>query len=140
MSKPDLKRRDFLKLGTQGLLTLSGLLGLGGLLRYLGYQSDPAAPRRISLGMASDFPLGTRQVVTNGQALLIHDTQGLRALSLVCTHLGCLVQTEGQDFACPCHGSLYAQDGSILRGPANQPLHWLRLEETESGELFLVRE
>ena len=140
MSEQRFKRRDFLKLGTRGLLALSGLLGLGGLLRYLSFQSEPAQPRQIPLGAATDYPPGTRSVVADGQALLIHDENGLRAISLVCTHLGCLVQEEGEGFACPCHGSLYAADGTLLRGPATQALHELRVEQSESGELLLIRD
>jgi Rieske Fe-S protein len=139
MHEKPVKRRDFLKLGTQGLLTLSGVLGLGGLLRYLSFQADPPAPNQISLGMAADFPPGTRQVVANGQVLLIHDDEELRALSLVCTHLGCLVQVEGEGFACPCHGSLYAADGAVQRGPATEALPLLRVEQTETGELLLIK-
>jgi cytochrome b6-f complex iron-sulfur subunit len=140
MHKPPVERCDFLKLGTQGLLALSGVLGLGGLLRYLGFQADPPAASQVSLGMAADFPPGTRQVVANGQALLIHDEKGLRALSLVCTHLGCLVEANDTGFACPCHGSLYAADGAVVRGPASQPLTWLHVEETGDGELLLIKE
>jgi nitrite reductase/ring-hydroxylating ferredoxin subunit len=140
MGEQRLKRRDFLKLGTQGLLTVSGMLGLGGLLRYLSFQTEPAPRREIPLGAAADYPPGTRRVVADGQALLIHDEQGLRAISLVCTHLGCLVQVEGDGFTCPCHGSMYAADGALLRGPATQALHALRIEETENGELLLVKE
>ena len=61
------------------LLALSGILGLGGLLRYLSYQSEPAQPQEIPLGAATDYPIGTREVVAEGQALLIHDKQSLRA-------------------------------------------------------------
>jgi len=140
MGQQRLKRRDFLKLGTQGLLALSGMLGLGGLLRYLSFQSEPAQPREIPLGAATDYPLGTRKVVAEGQALLIHDEKGLLAISLVCTHLGCLVQAEGNGFTCPCHGSMYAADGAVVRGPATQALPELRLEQTENGELLLIKE
>lgn len=41
-----------------------------------------------------------------------------------CTHLGCTFpwnETANQ-FQCPCHGSRYAPDGSVERGPANRPL------------------
>jgi hypothetical protein len=36
-----LSRRDFLRLSANGLISLAGLLGLGGLVRYFSYQSDP---------------------------------------------------------------------------------------------------
>jgi len=45
---------------------------------------------------------------------------GIGVLSAVCPHLGCEVPwnaAEGR-FVCPCHGSQFAPDGSLLQGPA----------------------
>ena len=46
-------------------------------------------------------------------------------LSARCTHQGCAVATFNSSFAscmCPCHGSRFALDGSLLAGPATLPL------------------
>lgn len=46
-----------------------------------------------------------------------------------CTHLGCTFpwnSIEGQ-FQCPCHGSRFAEDGSVIRGPANRALKLVRI-------------
>ena len=42
----------------------------------------------------------------------------------VCTHLGCVVPWSevDQKFECPCHGSQYDPEGSVVRGPAPLPL------------------
>ena len=48
----------------------------------------------------------------------------LAALWHICTHGACEVafSAEHQHVECPCHGSRFALDGAILRGPASQPL------------------
>jgi len=53
----------------------------------------------------------------------ISDSQVV-ALSAICTHAGCSMDyTAGQKVLdCPCHGSQFATDGSVLRGPAARPL------------------
>lgn len=51
------------------------------------------------------------------------------ALSLTCTHLGCRVRPASSGgFACPCHGSRFAADGSLTAGPARAPLALASLE------------
>ena len=44
--------------------------------------------------------------------------------SAVCTHVGCIVHWNGLEecWDCPCHGSQFAVDGSVLNGPAVRPL------------------
>jgi cytochrome b6-f complex iron-sulfur subunit len=44
------------------------------------------------------------------------------AVSPICTHRGCTVETEGAVLVCPCHGSTYSRTGTVLRGPAERPL------------------
>jgi glycine/D-amino acid oxidase-like deaminating enzyme/nitrite reductase/ring-hydroxylating ferredoxin subunit len=44
----------------------------------------------------------------------------LHAVSTRCTHLGCQVNWNSAErsWDCPCHGSRFAPDGSVLQGPA----------------------
>ena len=61
-----LPRRDFLKLATDLLFGLAGLLGLGGLARYFSYQPDPGAQTAFDLGDPSAYPPGSRTLRTLG--------------------------------------------------------------------------
>ena len=52
------------------------------------------------------------------------DDGRLHVRSAVCTHLGCIVHWNGLErvWDCPCHGSQFAPDGTVLSGPATEPL------------------
>jgi glycine/D-amino acid oxidase-like deaminating enzyme/nitrite reductase/ring-hydroxylating ferredoxin subunit len=52
------------------------------------------------------------------------DTGELHVMSPRCTHLGCIVGWNGADrmWECPCHGSCFAGDGTLLEGPATVDL------------------
>ncbi len=126
MSNPS--RRDFLKLATTGLLSAAGLMGLGGLFRFLDYESDPPAKKVIDVGSTALYPMGTRTVLPDIPAVLVSSDTGFTALSLVCTHLGCTVESTGDGFRCPCHGSRYSEQGQVERGPARQNLRQLQVE------------
>ncbi len=133
----NISRRDFLKLFTNSLLTLTGLLGIGGLIRYLSYQFDPTPPTEFDVGPASNYRLNSRTVVAYIPAIIIHDKNGLRALSLTCSHLGCTIEQTNFGFQCPCHSSRYDLDGVVLKGPATTNLRKLRLAETADGNLHI---
>ncbi|MER9947697.1 FAD-dependent oxidoreductase [Mesorhizobium sp. M0047] len=48
----------------------------------------------------------------------------LHRRSATCTHLGCIVHWNSteQCWDCPCHGSQFAPDGTVLNGPATRSL------------------
>jgi cytochrome b6-f complex iron-sulfur subunit len=133
----NLSRRSFMDLVVKTSLAGSTLMGLGILIRYFGFQSEASPPSQYDLGTASDYPLGSRITVPSAQALIIHDNQGYSAISLVCPHLGCVVNVIGDGFACPCHGSRYYSDGSLRNGPASHQLTVLRVEVNAEGHLIL---
>ena len=135
LTKPS--RRDFLKLATTGALSAAGLLGLGGVLRFLNYESDPPRNTIVDAGSTSQYPAGSRTVLPQIPALLIAKQNGFAALSLTCTHLGCTVEQDGTGFRCPCHGSRYDGQGNVERGPARQSLRQLRVELSSQGHVLV---
>ncbi len=48
----------------------------------------------------------------------------LVAMSIICTHLGCIPNWQENDrkFKCPCHGSGFTEEGVNFEGPAPRPL------------------
>lgn len=59
-----------------------------------------------------------------------HPDGQLEEHSATCTHVGCIVQWNSTEHCwdCPCHGSQFAVDGSVLNGPAVRPLDAIQVE------------
>lgn len=145
-------RRAFLGWWLGGLLaatiaTVAAPLGV-----YLFPPRDPRQMKqtiRVALNMALgslkeggasrfDAPAGTAFIMADGGennaagdptfgGFLTRDRGQLRAFAITCPHLGCSYnfdQGKGH-FVCPCHGSEFALDGSVLHGPATAPLSHL---------------
>ncbi len=57
--------------------------------------------------------------------MFVRDTEEtIVAVDSVCTHKQCTVEydTESKKIVCPCHGSKYRLDGTVLSPPAEKPL------------------
>ena len=70
-----------------------------------------------------------------GGFLVKDDSGKVRCLAMNCSHLGCsiAVNTNAKSFDCPCHGSRFHFDGTVLHGPAAYPLSDLKWEQ-DSGD------
>jgi glycine/D-amino acid oxidase-like deaminating enzyme/nitrite reductase/ring-hydroxylating ferredoxin subunit len=81
---------------------------------------------------AQEIEAGTGAVVKHGSERLAvyRDQDGTaHALSSVCTHMGCQVAFNSieRSWDCPCHGSRFDIDGTVLDGPATKPLEKRKL-------------
>jgi cytochrome b6-f complex iron-sulfur subunit len=132
-----LSRHDFLKLFINFLLGITGLLGLGGLMRFFSFKPYPDQPTEFDIGDKDSYPVGSRTLLLHIPAVIYNRNGELLAYSLTCTHLGCTVEEDGETFSCPCHGSRYDRNGNVLSGPAQNPLNALRLEILEDNTLKL---
>ena len=68
---------------------------------------------------------------------IVRDREGIYAVSLICTHLGCIVSKTNKGYACPCHGSKFDEQGSVTGGPAPKGLNWLEVSQLPSGKLIV---
>ena len=64
--------------------------------------------------------------------------QEVKAISTVCTHLGCTVfwQKDRQEFFCPCHNGRFDKNGIVLEGPPPAPLDLYKVE-IEGNNVFV---
>ena len=54
---------------------------------------------------------------------VVRTNSGFSSVSAICTHTGCVIEWNGTTkFECPCHGSQFGSDGTVMRGPAGRPL------------------
>jgi glycine/D-amino acid oxidase-like deaminating enzyme/nitrite reductase/ring-hydroxylating ferredoxin subunit len=75
----------------------------------------------------AEVPAGEARVVGSRRdktGVYRDDEGGVHAVSLRCTHLGCLLRFNSAErsWDCPCHGSRFDVDGGVLEGPAVKPL------------------
>lgn len=71
----------------------------------------------------ADLPAGEGGLISIGLkkiAVYRDYNNTLKAFSAVCPHLGCIIQWNNTEktFDCPCHGSRFTTDGTVINGPA----------------------
>ncbi len=127
-----LSRRLFLQLS----FGASGLLTLGGLIHYLGYQSETSsAQTTFTLDQPLIYSIGSATHIAPARAWLFRDDKGLYAISMTCPHLGCTVERRESDYLCPCHGSRFLHTGNVVNGPADRGLNYFKLTLTADGKV-----
>jgi glycine/D-amino acid oxidase-like deaminating enzyme/nitrite reductase/ring-hydroxylating ferredoxin subunit len=84
-------------------------------------------PGKADAGDYSEIKNGEGAVIDNkGKKIAAHrDESGkLHLCSAVCTHMACIVNWNNAEksWDCPCHGSRFKPDGTVMEGPAYEPL------------------
>jgi len=145
--------------GTGGQPSIDASAGAGGACGGGGASSGGTnddlcqSPAGVfAVGTPADYAaLGLHKVMNLASNVLIgHDPGGLYALSSLCTHMCCDLNgaQEGMEIGVPdtnagvpvlrclCHGSEFAYDGSLVRGPASEPLAPYELKLGCDGVLY----
>ena len=112
-----LSRREFLARGAGG----------AALVALAACVPGPTVPtsRHLVITVASFSGLATV-----GKLVKVGDSHAAKrtgattfvAYSMFCTHAGCETFINGQQFDCPCHGSVFSSTGAVVQGPASRPL------------------
>ena len=135
--KEKVTRRDFLGLMAFGSFSAVIVMSLIGLLKFMKPALLPDVPKTFKIGRLEDIPVGTIKIYPEKKVMVSRDPEGVAAMSLICTHLGCVVKWRGNDFFCPCHGSLFNSKGIVLIGPAPKGLPWFEVSSHPSGKLVV---
>ena len=155
--KRKLSRRDVLVRGTGlGMGAVGVMLSIPAIgfllsplfskqrLSWVTVGSIENVPLNVPTPMVANIPVGTGYASTPVRRIVyvVRQSDGSTlALSNICTHMQCDVHwdpTLGR-FLCPCHGGLYAIDGTNVGGPPPQPLpQWThRFAYDENGNRVL---
>ncbi len=129
-------RRDVLGLVSLGWAAAALLFAAVGMLRLprAAVLSSPTKKFRVTL--PETLAAGEPYIPPGRSVAVFQDAEGAWAVSTVCTHLGCIVRAGTAGFECPCHGSRFAPDGSVTKGPAPRGLPWLAVRR--SGDALIV--
>lgn len=158
-------RRTFIGWWIASLLTSTVVVGLAPILVYLwpappkGQKKTPIKVAlskpvsELSAGDAVKFDAPTSPnsafVMADGGGdnapgdlafggFVVKDLDGkVSVLAINCSHLGCSValNPDAKTFDCPCHGSRFHLDGTVLHGPAANPLSHLTWKETDPATI-----
>jgi len=124
-------RRDFLGLSSLVTAAAALLFATVGMLRLPKAAVLPVPARKFKVSLPETLASGAAYQPPGRNVAVVRDADGVYAVSLVCTHLGCIVKPSATGFDCPCHGSRFAHDGSVTHGPAPTPLHWVEVTGAE---------
>jgi cytochrome b6-f complex iron-sulfur subunit len=134
-----ISRRNFIQLGIAAV----GAAWAGTLVQSRVFPAsstgEEATPVRIPL---AELPVGSTKIISYGgvQTIVLRTQESIKAFSMVCTHLGCLVQwrADGREFYCPCHDGRFDQFGEVIAGPPPVPLEQFPVQV--DGETVIVGE
>ena len=130
-------RRDFLGLAGLWSAAIAIFGSVVGMAQLPKPRVLPEASGTVKVGPATAYPSGTVKVFADQRIRVISTSSGVAAISLICTHLGCVVSESADGFNCPCHGSKFDHDGHVLGGPAPRSLHWLPISRAADGSLLV---
>ena len=150
-----------------GLLTATVVIGLAPILVYL-WPAPPKGQKKGPITIALDKPIDQfaegeavkiQAPTSPNSAFIMADGGGDNAagdlafggfvvknqgkvdvFAINCSHLGCSIalNASAPSFDCPCHGSRFHLDGTVLHGPAADPLAHLTWKQGDDPKTIQV--
>lgn len=138
-SEPDdVSRRGFFQL-TLGWLAgaLAVAASATGAVRFLVPNVLFEPSQIFKAGKPDDFADGSVTFLEDERVFLVRQGNTYRCLSAICTHLGCTVNRADHGYHCPCHGSVFDEQGNVKGGPAPRGLAWFDVSLSKDNRLVV---
>jgi cytochrome b6-f complex iron-sulfur subunit len=132
-------RRNFLNGIAGAALSLAAVGAAAVTVEYLAPNVLFEPPTSFRIGPPENYPPNSVTLILEQHVYVVRVPAGFRALSAICTHLGCITRWNPDIdlIACPCHGSRFNMDGSVVRGPAPRPLPHFAMRLMPDGDLMI---
>ncbi len=137
LPEPRVQRRTFLSLSLgwcSAIFAAAASAAAAGRFLVPNVLYEPSS--RFKALKPDDYPEGPT-FLPDLRVFLFRKGNSFRAASAVCTHLGCTVNLAANGFHCPCHGSVFGQNGTVISGPAPSALPWFELTLSRDGHLVI---
>jgi cytochrome b6-f complex iron-sulfur subunit len=138
LSHTEVPRRSFLRL-TLGWLSagFAAFASAAASVRFLipNVLFEPSL--RFKAGKPDDYASDSVTFLEEERVFLVRQGNTFRCLSAICTHLGCTVNRAEHGYHCPCHGSVFDEQGAVKSGPAPRGLEWFPVMLTKDSRLLV---
>ena len=114
-------------IGAGGVALIAALRGI--------FPPFTRANKICTIGRLYDFQIDTYTLLSKQRVFVLRDHEGVKAMSAECTHLGCLLDQTDNGFQCPCHGSRFDEQGTVISGPAPRSLACFKVDLAPDGQL-----
>jgi cytochrome b6-f complex iron-sulfur subunit len=136
--KDGVSRRGFFQLSLGWIAgSLAAAATAAAVVRFLVPNVLFEPGQRFKAGTPDDYPDGSITFLEDERVFLVRRGNSFRCLSAVCTHLGCTVNRAAKGYHCPCHGSVFNEEGAVEGGPAPRALTWFLVTLSKDNRLLV---
>ena len=134
----NVSRRGFLQLSLGWVAGgFAVFASAAGALRFLIPNVLFEPSQKFKAGKPDDYADGSVVFIEDQRVFVVRKGNSFRCLSAVCTHLGCTVNRSEQGYHCPCHGSVFDDQGTVKGGPAPRGLEWFQVTLSKDSHLIV---
>jgi cytochrome b6-f complex iron-sulfur subunit len=135
---PDVSRRGFFQLALGWLSSGFAIAAAAaGAIRFMVPNVLFEPSLRFKAGKPDDYPDSSVTFMEDERVFLVRKGNTFRCMSALCTHLGCTVNRAQQGYHCPCHGSVFDEQGNVKGGPAPRALEWFQVSLSKDNRLVV---